>query len=759
MFKALGRFTYARRRAILWSGVAFLLLGAWAGPGLFARLKAGGYLNPRSESARAALVLEQQFHGGTQPLVVLFRSRTGETVYAGRFREAALEVLERLGRMPGAGASLNYFNTGSLDFVSEDRKSTFAVMYLERKTEVADQIAAFRSAARSPALEVSVGGHAAVEADVLAQVARDLKLAEFVTLPLVAVLLVFIFGSLVAAVLPLAVGGVAILGAFLALRALTHVSDVSVFAVNVLSMLGMGLAIDYSLLVVSRFREELVRHRGDVAAALTRTMETAGHTVLFSGLTVMLSLLSLLLFPQMLLRSMGIGGAVAVAMAVLGSLTLLPAALAALGGRVNALAVRRGVQMTSADERGFWYRLSHWVMKHPFVVLLLTLPLLLLAGSPFLHVRFAMPDERNLPRGIESRAVAETLKREFQGDALTPIEILVKFEGTVFTARHLDALFDYTRSLRGREGVTAVGSLVNLDPRLDAGGKEAYRQLWIPGAAGPEMAAFLDSAATRIAQAKGQFARDSWARIRIVTSGDAQSDEARAFIQVLRTDRAGLPDSAQVLVGGVSAELVDLLADMRATVPWVFATIGVVIFALLFLMLGSIVVPAKAIVLNLLSLTASFGALVWIFQDGHLSGLLGFDPLGRIDALQPILIFVIAFGLSMDYEVFLLGRIREVYDQTHDNTTAVALGLERTGAIITSAAALLVLVIVGFALGKVLSMKQVGVGLALAVFVDATLLRSLLVPATMRLLGHLNWWAPAPLLRLYRRMGLGEPTA
>ena len=743
MFDTLGHFVFRRRVPIAIAGAVFLLASAVASLGLFPRLSSGGYENPAAESARVGATLREEFGGGDASLVVLMKSPDGKTLDDPAFAAAAQVRMESLLHHPAAKSVLSYFNTNAAQFVSADRRVTFALVELKPGMDSPEAVRALRADLKRGPYPAQVGGAPAVNADVLEQVGKDLVVAESFALPVTALLLLFVFGSVVAASLPLAMGGLSILGAFFLLRLFVLFTPISVFSANVVSMLGMGLAIDYSLFIVSRFREELAAGK-TVEAALVRTLETAGHTVFFSGLTVMLSLLSLLVFPQMLMRSMGIGGSLGVLVAVVGSLTVLPAVLAMLGHNVDKLRVGKRSQPPRLEEHGFWYQLSTFVMRHPVTVIVLTLIPLLVAGSPFLRVRFSMPDERNIPEKLESRVVAEQMRALFQGNALAPIQVVIHEPSSPLQADRVQGLYDFVQGLKRMPGVTRVLGLTSLTPELDAEGAKGYKNFWAMEESG---------LAPEGQPAKEHFLNGDDTLVQVYFDGDPHGDPARERVRALR--KMPPPPGARVQVGGETAKLVDLLADLETSVPRAIALIVVTIFVLLFLMLGSVIVPLKAVILNFLSLSVTFGALVFVFQEGHLQWLLGVPALGSIDALQPMLVFVIAFGLSMDYEVFLLSRMKETFDETQDNTRAVALGLQRTGGIITSAALLLSVVILGFALGKVLSLKQVGVGLLLAVAVDATLVRSLLVPATMRLLGHLNWWAPPPLKRLYERVGLG----
>jgi RND superfamily putative drug exporter len=387
-------------------------------------------------------------------------------------------------------------------------------------------------------------------------------------------------------------------------------------------------------------------------------------------------------------------------------------------------------------------------MKRPVVVLAATVIPLVLVGIPFLRINLTIPDQRSLPTSAESRQVGEVLTNEFPRNETVPIQITVKTEKAALDADSLSGLFEYTRKLEQVPGVRSVESLVNIDPRLDAGGAAAYAMFYssIGNAQSPQSAI--------AASAAEQYAKGNYSVVSVLYDTDPSSQASEALVRSIRA--MAPPAELSVQVGGRTAEQVDFLSSLAASVPWALGLIIVVMFAILFLMLGSVVVPIKAVLLNILSLSASFGALVWIFQDGNLANVLGFTPLGSVDGTQPVLIFAIAFGLSMDYEVFLLSRIKENYDRTKDTPRAVALGVQKTGMIITSAALLLVVVIGSFAMGQVQIIKQVGIGLALAILVDATVVRMLLVPATMRLVGKYNWWAPRPLAALYNRLGLSE---
>ncbi len=718
MFDRLGHVTFHHRRLVLALAGVFLAVGALWGTGVFGSMTSSGFGTPGSESARALARTEATVGRGGADVVVLYRDG-GRTVDDPGFRTA---VEAHLASLPGdlVTSTTSAWTAGPAAdrFVSADRRSTYAVVQLAGSgdDEVMQAYEDLEPALRdAPAgLRVRLGGDEAIGSDITAQVGEDIARAEQISLPVVLVLLVVIFGGLTAAGLPLAIGGLAILGAFTMLRLLSLVTDVSVFAVNIVTMLGLGLAIDYGLFVVSRFREEIRGGRG-TEAALRTTMATAGRTVAFSGLTVAISLGSLLFFPQVFLRSMGFGGMAAVLVAMVGALTVLPALLAVLGPRVDSLRLpflRRPTPAGAAgaeQRHGAWYRLARSVMRRPVAYVAVIVPVLLVAGLPFLRVEFGGVDHRALPAGTESRVVSEALLTDFPGGSTSTIDAVATFADGGVDAADRAALSRY---------VTRVEEL--------------------PGVDAAEITAVEDG--TALVEVRHGF--------------EGLSADARSLVAEVRD--VPEPAGAEVLVGGRAADLSDLLANLGATLPWMGLFVVGVTLVLLFLAFGSVVLPAKAIVMNVLSLSASFGALVWIFQDGHLSGLLGFTSTGAIEATQPILMLAIAFGLSMDYEVFLLSRVREEWDRTGDATAAVATGLQRTGRIITSAALLLVVVIGAFATSGIVFIKMIGIGMVIAIIVDATVVRALLVPATMRLMGRWNWWAPAPLARFWARHGIRE---
>jgi len=710
MFDTWGRILYRRRRLVL---VVSLILvafaGAW-GTGVFGSLQsAGGFATPNSQSQRSSDLAAAAFGRDTGDVVVLYESAT-RTVADPAYRAAVTHVLGALprGRVESVAT---YWSTGSGQFVSASGRETYAVIELAG-TDDAARIKNFDAIAgrlAAPGLTEQAGGLIPTEGAINSDVKSDIGRAEGFSLPVLLVLLVLIFGGLAAASLPLAIGGIGILGSFTALRLLTLFTTVSIYSVNITTILGLGLAIDYGLFMVGRFREELGR-TDDIEDAVARTVATAGRTVAVSGVTVAVALASLMLFPMTFLRSMGYGGVATVGVDMLAALTVMPALLAVLGPRVNALRVRPLRQPRAADETsGAWYRLARSVMRRPVVYVVVIVAGLALLGSPFLHISWGGVDAQVLPASAAPRVVTEALDKDFPGNVTNPIEAIVQFPGPASPAGRAADLAAYVS-------------------RLDH----------VPGVSGGQLTGL----------------RGDIARVDLRYAPGPMTSQARAIVGRVRD--IAPPAGARVYVGGTTAQLVDELSGLGATLPWMALMVVVATFVLLFLAFGSVVLPVKAIVMNVLSLSATFGVVVWIFQYGHLSGLLGFTPTGTIDPTMPILMLAIIFGLSMDYEVFLLSRIRERYDVTGDNTAAVASGLQRTGGVITSAALLLVIVIGAFSASGITFIKLLGVGMIVALIVDATLVRILLVPATMRLLGRANWWAPRPLRRLYARYGIRE---
>ena len=738
MLERLGRFLLRRRWAVLAATLAVVVAAGVFGGSAITRLKAGGFDDPDAESTRAAAVLRDEFGAGDPNLVLLVTAKGGQ-VDDPAVAAAGEALTRRLAAEPDLAQVVSYWASGAPALRSTDGGQALVLGRITGDEEGMDERAAALTAAYArddATLSVQVGGQAQVFREVGEQVESDLARAEAIAVPITLLLLVLVFASAVAGSLPLAVGGFAIVGTLLVLRVLAEVTDVSIYALNLTTALGLGLAIDYSLFIVSRYREELRAGR-EPADALVVTMGTAGRTVLFSAATVAVSLLALLVFPLYFLRSFGYAGIAVVALAAIGALVVLPALLAVLGRRVDRFPLpllrRRAATTAREPGTGFWHRIATAVMRRPVPVALAVVAFLLLLGTPFLGARFGLPDDRVLPPSAEGRQVAEAVRSNFATDESSALSVAAPGIGDPMA--HLAEIDGYAAALSRLDGVERVDALTG----SYAGGA----RLQGPLAAGDGAA--VPPEGRRFAAADG-----TW--LSVVGSVEPYSAAGEDLVAAVR----GLDAPLGAQVTGPSAQLVDTKASLFGNLPAAGAIIALVTFALLFLMTGSVVMPVKALVLNLLSLTAIYGAMVWVFQDGHLAGVLGFTPTGTIDTSMPVLLFCIAFGLSMDYEVFLLSRIKEEYDRTGDTVASVAAGLERTGRIVTTAAALLAIVFIAFATSQVSFLKLFGIGTALAILVDATLIRALLVPAFMRLAGQANWWAPAPLRRLHARVGLRE---
>jgi RND superfamily putative drug exporter len=704
VFTRLGQLTVRRRRLVVALTVLFVVAAGMVGTGVFGSLAAGGFDDPGSESSQASEYLSDRL-GATDPELVLLVEATGGDVDDSAAATAGAELTAAVAEEAHVAGVVSYWSAGQPPPLrSNDSASALVVVDLEGDDEDIDEAAAqleeAYSGTRGP-IDVRFGGESIVGDAFGEQIQGDLARAESMAIPVTLVLLVLVFAGVVAASLPLAVAVVSVMGTFLALLGIAQLTDVSIYSINLTTALGLGLAIDYSLFIVSRFREELAAGRAS-HAAVVRTVETAGRTVAFSALTVAASLSALLVFPLYFLRSFAYAGAAVVVIAAAGSLLSLPAVLAMLGPKVNAWSLRR--RPRGPIDQGFWHRLAGAVMRRPIPVATGAIALLLVLGTPFLRVNPGLPSYEALPESSEARQVAAALATEFAGNQSEQFAVVLP-------------------------DVAANG----VDQAAVAGFADDVRA--------------LDGVADVTIQAA---AAGSW--LTVVPDVSLRSADGEALVDDIR----GIDAPFEFGVEGAAAALVDTKAAIYDRLPLALAIIGVITFVLLFALFGSILVPVKAIVLNLLSLTATFGAMVWVFQDGNLSGVLDFTATGQLDVSMPILMFCIAFGLSMDYEVFLLSRIKEEYDRTGDNTRAVAVGLERTGRIVTAAAAVLAVTFVAFGTSGVSFIKMFGVGLALAVVMDATIIRGLLVPAFMRLAGVANWWAPGPLRRLHARYGLHD---
>lgn len=730
-----GRLLY--RRAVPSIAVCALLLAVFAVLGLrvFSGLIGGGYADPASESAVAQEIVHQEI-GGEVNLIVVVQAPEGSMA-----QDAAStgdEVAQDLRDRDDVESVHAFSDPGMLEpLTSDDGRSGLVAAHIlgseAEQTATSAELAEQMAGERADGTTVLLGGSAPTVASANEQVLKDLGLAEGIAVPVTLVLLLIVFGSVVSAVLPLGVGAFAVFGAFFSTWAITLVTDVSIFSINLITALGLGLAIDYSLLIVSRFREELDKRGLDrssprrgpgVEAALGRTLQTAGRTVLFTGLAVASALCALLVFPTPFLRSFGHGGIAVVLVAMLGALLLLPALLALIGTRIDALPVRRRgrVQPLSAPS-AFWGRVGEIVHRRPLLTGLPVLALLAVLSLPLLGVQFSSPDDRALGEGHPARAAGEVLREDFPGNSSAATV------GIVSSEVEPAALADYAQEASEADGVESV---------LIASGMYVDGQRVSPAPPGMQ----------------NQLESQDWRALRIAGPSDGLSEEA---LQVVR-DLRELPEPAgghEVAFTGTSARFLDDTHAVTSNLPLAAGLIALSTFVLVFLFTGSVLMPLKTLLMNVITLAAVLGATTLVFQEGWLSGLLGFTP-GPLDMSMPVLLFCIAFGLSMDYELFLIGRMKEVWDRTHDNRTAVIEGLAHTGRITTLAAIVLSVTFAAFGTSQVTFMKLFGLGTAFAILLDATLVRGVLVPSFMRVAGRANWWAPGPLRRLHDRIGLGE---
>ncbi len=706
MFDALARLADGNARRIGLLAIAFFLLAGAFGGSVASRLDPYGADDPATETVKAKERL--QAAGLRVPAVLAVVTDAPVAAPATRARVEAME--RRLRRRGDVQSVTGYFDTGSPAFISHDHSSTYFAVSLkptedkrwqEAGAEIADVLSSHPG--------VVVGGAAVAQEQVNKQVEKDLRMAELIAFPLLFLLSLLFFRSLVAALLPLMIGGLAIVGTFLILRIASEVGSISIFALNLTTALGLGLAIDYSLFIVSRYREEIAKD-GPGLAAMRRVLATSGRTVFFSSLTVAAALASLLVFPQRFLYSMGLGGSLVALFAALISLTVLPAVLTLLGTRVNALSPRflqrRAEADARPDERGFWYRLSRFVMRRPVPVATLSALLLIAMGLPFLGIKFDTVDPTVLPKSASARQAYDTVRADFPPYRETPI--WVDLEG----ASRREAAQFATR-VRRVDGVAEVNPPQPLKGSVTA--------------------------------------------IQAVSTRPFVSTASQTTVRRIRD--LSPPPGATVLVGGATADFIDLQGSLASHVPIVLGIIVVATLTILFLMTGSVILPIKSLIMNFLNLSAVFGLLVLIFQDGRLQGFLDYSSPGAIEQTMPILLFAVAFGLSTDYAVFLLSRIKEARDNGASDSECVAIGLERTGRIVTAAALLFAVAMGAFATSQVIFIKENGVGTALAVLIDASIIRALLVPSLMELLGRWNWWAPAPLRRLHDRFGISEAAA
>jgi len=756
IFAAVGRFDYRFRRWLPIIGLAIVIgINAWAATS-GGTLIQGGWVIDGSEEQRAAALIADRFGSEATTMLVVYEDPAGNAA-SDEFQATVEASLARLADDPAVTKIQTYRGTGAPALLSKDGTTTMAAVFLDKGVEEAvnDAGRLAEEVERPPGVKMWVTGIPQVYHEFNAKIETDLFQAEAISLPIALLILLAVFGTLIGAALPLVIAGFAMPTAFAAISLLANVTDMSIFVTNIATMIGLALAIDYSLFMVSRFREELRHH--DVEIALERMMGSVGKAVAVSGIAVAVGLSSLVVFDAAALRSMGLGGIITVVSTLVFGLTVLPALLALLGPRVNRFRVplpgflRLIEDDTEAADRrqgrGVWSWIAARVMRRPFLVAVPVVVVLLVAGSPFLGIQLSTGQNLSDLPPVPSRIGFEVIADKFPGGESDPISVVMTWSeeepGGVLSLERQAQIDEYTRVVRATDSkVTDVESVLTPPPGLTA---DAYRPLLAEPAA--------DRPSALNEYIADWLARDT-TKLRVFSDYVPDSDDGRALVARIRTISA--PEGAAVLTAGLPSRSADFMASFNASVPIAILIVVLVTSIVLFLTFGSVFLPIKAVLMSMISVTASFGALVWIFQDGNLSELLGFETSHTIGAWEPIIMFAILFGLSMDYEVLLLSRIRERYLATGNNTRAVAEGIGITGGMITGAALIMVAVFAAFGMSSITSIKALGVTMSLAILIDATIVRGLLVPAFMRVMGRVNWWAPAWLQRAVARLGLYE---
>jgi RND superfamily putative drug exporter len=725
-----------RRPKLVLIATALLVVGALLyGMNVLTGLKQGGQTDPASGSARGAEVLNTQFGAGHPNVVLLVHA--DQPVDDPAVAAEGVRLAERLAAEPEVAGVSSYWQVKAPPLRSDDGHTALIVARLagdQNKAAAAVDRIAPRYRGTQGNLRVQVGGEAAVRSELTKTVRGDISTAEAIGIPLVALILILVLRSFFAALLPLIVGFFSVLGTNAALKLLSEFTDVSIFALNLATGLSLGLAADYGLFIVKRFREE--RRRGqDVETAMRITMNTAGRTVLYSSLTVAVAVSSMLVFPMYFLRSFAYAGVSVVLLAALGALVALPSALVLMGRGLDMWDFTRafvwvgrkfrrrpGLASAAGTTPSWWRRAALVVMRRPLFFTASSALILLLLGTPFLHLNIGLPDDRTLPSTAEPHLVQQTLRDDFSSVATNEVDVVLP--GVNAAARATD-IADYALRLSEVPGVVAVDSVAGRH---------------VNGAATPP-----NPLSKRFASADSTY-------LAVSTDIEGVSTDGQDLVKRIRA----VPTSFGTQVTGTSAELLDARTGLLDRMPLALGIIVATTLIVLFLLTGGVLIAINAVVMNFLSLSATFGALVWIFQDGHLAGLLGFQVTGWVDVSLLVLLFCVAFGVSMDYEVFLLSRMKEEYVRTRDNTTAIAYGIEKTGGIVTAAALITSIVFLAMVTAHVTHIKMFGLGLGLAMLLDATLVRTVLVPALMRLAGPANWWAPRPLRAIYDKFGLKE---
>lgn len=739
MFYRLGKFATRHRWLIVGIWMLATVIALPFAPQASQVLQSGGFSSPDAESQKAIDLLSQKLHVSETIVQVIFTSDR-YSVADPQFIQQSQQALVNIRSWPQVAQVTSFLDNPRQ--VSQDRHAAYVnVLMKTDPNSAASLLPEFeRRLQKVPDLKSQVGGGPVFYADIQTVSENDLRRAELLAFPFAIIALLLVFRSIIAAVLPALVGGFAVVVALALIFGLGHITPLSIFVLNITTLFGLGLGVDYSLFMVSRFREEIQRGR-NVEESIAVTVATAGRAVACSGLTVTIGLFGLTFFHINMLHSVGLGGIIVVILAVSAALTLLPAMLSILGLRINAFPVRlprlgrrsaasavAGAADNIDPHQGFWYRLSQFVMRYPLRVFFPVLLLLISFGLPFLNVRFSAPDASILPSSVPSRATYNVLVQRFNQEETTPILLAVQTKGNVLTPGNIENLYYYVKRLEADPNVQRVDSIVSADPRFTLAQYQyfyAHPQEVTDPYVGPLM--------------KSTVAGNTLF-VEVISKYTMNDPRSETLVETIRNTHPG--NGISVLVDGGTAADIDYVSSLYTDFPLAILVISLTTYILLFLLFRSVLLPLKAIVMNTLSILACYGALVLIFQEGFLHQLLNFEPLGYVEASSPILLFCTIFGLSMDYEVFLLSRIQEAFWQTGDNRRAVALGLQRSGGIITSAAVIVIVVSVCFATADMILVKAVGVGMALAVLIDATLVRGLLVPATMRLLGNRNWWLP-----------------
>ncbi len=728
MLESLGRTIYRRRFIVLAVWAAVVLAALPFAPRAGEMLQPGGFTNDSFPSVQARKLLQERLNLSTISVEMVFQHNQLKA-FDDEFSAAVLQALEPLRDLPNVTTIRTHLDEPGR--VSRDGSIVHVTVGLDLELDDSVQFVEDHVDLIDPGpLDLTVTGAPSLFRDISEASEEDLRRGEIVAFPLATFTLLLVFGTLVAALTPVAVGGAGVALGLAAVFFLSHSVDMSVFALNIVTLLGIGVGIDYSLFYTSRFREELAGGRS-VEASVALAQTHAGRAILFSAITSLIGLLSLLAFNITMLRSVGIGAVVVITAALLAALTLLPALLSVIGHRVNRFRITGRI---GSNRRSIWVPLSRWVMRRPLFVLIPTVAVLIILALPVARLRLGTVDATILPDSLESRQGFDTLREEFGFAISTFLPVAYTFEGDPFAESNLEELYAFGRALENVDEVRRVTSVVNVDPTFSV---EQYQEMY----RAPESVADAT-----VARHVNESVRPGIALFVVESDLHPFSPEAGRLVEEIRAFEPEPP--AEIHVSGGAADLKDIVDTLYGRFPYVIAVVLTVTYLSLMLLFRSLLLPLKAVVLNTLSILASYGALVFVFQDGNFSGLLGFQPLGVIEATTPILLFAIIFGLSMDYEIFLLSRVAEAYRQTGDNAASVTEGLQRSGLIITGAAAILIVVAGSFVLADVVVVKAIGLGLAIAVFVDVTLVRALVAPALMRLFGDWNWYLPAWLDRI-----------